>query len=105
MDQGQEQNIRFFHMRASNGKKHNQIDKLEDVFELWRRENENIQEVILEYFSDIFISINPPSDILDEVVSTVSLKVNEEMNCSLYAPFTSIEVEKVILQMFSLKSP
>ncbi|KAL0415968.1 UNVERIFIED_CONTAM: hypothetical protein Slati_3428700 [Sesamum latifolium] len=84
--QDEDMNTRFSNMKVS-AKCQNTISKVKNNVGEWYSKQEDIQQVISTYFSDIFSLANPPSFVIDEVVPSVSLKVDERMNRVLLAFF------------------
>lgn len=53
-----DQNTMFFHKYASGRKKANQICKLKDKHGEWKENEVDIQEIIIDYFSELFTSVS-----------------------------------------------
>lgn len=61
--------------------------------------------IVIKYFNSLFSSSNPSSQSLDEVLSFVEPKVNDNMNNTLLAPFSADEVMKALFDMHPSKAP
>ncbi|KAK4438681.1 hypothetical protein Salat_0202600 [Sesamum alatum] len=73
-----DRNTSFFHQRASTCKKWNYISKLHDKEGQWTFETMDIQRIISDYFSELFTSNRPNSDILEEVSGSIPKKVHDD---------------------------
>lgn len=91
-----DRNTPFFHQKASNRKKRNFINGLTDDSEVWHDDDQNMERIILDYFSDIFHS-NCPTDTI-VIVRAIQLVVTESMNNFLCQPFQEVEVHKALKQ-------
>lgn len=49
-----DQNTKFFHNYATGRKKRNQIKKLKDKNGVWKENKDELQQIITEYFEDMF---------------------------------------------------
>ena len=76
--QSGDRNTRFFHSVASQRQQKNRIIGLEDSNGVWQGDKENIQSIILNYFSSIYQS-NQPSQ-FNPVIEAIERKVTDEMN-------------------------
>lgn len=72
---------------------------------VWCEEDEEIESIITDYFSELFQSSNPDMAIIDEVLETVEARDTPETNDQLSALFSSDEVIFALNQMAPLKSP
>ncbi|KAL0405816.1 UNVERIFIED_CONTAM: putative ribonuclease H protein [Sesamum latifolium] len=71
----------------------------------WRDKEEDIQEILLQYFRHTFSSGCPSDAAINEVLFVVQPRVTTEMNRSLAEPFTAAEVKQATFGMYPLKSP
>ena len=74
-----------------------------DSEELWQEDDAKIEEIVMEYYWDLFTSGNP-SD-LEELLQVVQPKVTSGMNQSLTKDFTVNEARLALKQMYPLKGP
>ena len=98
-----EKNMRLFHGRAFIWKKKNTIKRLKNRPEVWHEDKNEIEEIINNYFKDIFTSSQLTS--IHEALSGVDRSIDGEMNRFLSMPFTVLEVTEAISQMGATKSP
>ncbi|KAL0460646.1 UNVERIFIED_CONTAM: hypothetical protein Slati_0691800 [Sesamum latifolium] len=66
---------------------------------------EDIQQILSQYFRLIFTSSRPSDLDMNEVLSVIQPRVTGEMNQALAEPFTADEVKKAVFGMYPLKSP
>ncbi|KAL0413736.1 UNVERIFIED_CONTAM: putative mitochondrial protein [Sesamum radiatum] len=93
-------NTSFFHARATewrHRRDRNDGNVVEGVTE--------IQQVIMDYFSNIFTSSHSDSGVIEEIVVCLEPKVSDAMNEELLRPFTSEEIKLALDAMHPLKSP
>lgn len=57
-------NTKFFHGKASQRRKVNEISKLKDELGVWWRGEENVEKLLIHYFSDLFTT-SMPNDLED----------------------------------------
>ena len=73
-----DKNTKFFHKRASQRRRKNQIEGLMNREGVWRTSELNVGEIAEEYFKNIFATSNPSN--VDGVLDVVDEVVMEEMN-------------------------
>ncbi|KAL0443932.1 UNVERIFIED_CONTAM: hypothetical protein Slati_2115900 [Sesamum latifolium] len=98
-------NTRFFHSQASNRCRQNTILRLRDEEGVWKERDEDIQNILLWYFREIFTSHSPPNTELNEVLLLMQPRITPEINHNLAKLFTVAEVKQSIFGMFPFKSP
>lgn len=97
-----DQNTRFFHNYATGRKKGNQIARLKDHTGEWRDTTQDIQEIIVSYFSELFQASGSAGGLTDrEIVKNVT----EEQNIQLIKSISSEEVKDAVFSMHPGKSP
>ena len=101
--QNGDRNTRFFHTLASQRRQKNRIMGLEDNSGVWQRSDEDIQSIVLNYFSSIYQSDQPSQFSL--VIDAIEKRVTDEMNDSLLKEFQPDEVQLALHQMHPTKSP
>ncbi|KAK4389698.1 hypothetical protein Sango_2306800 [Sesamum angolense] len=69
-----DRSTKFFHATATSRKKYNTIWRIKDVGGNWREDPEGVQEVLLDYFCNIFASSSPSDQLLEEILNTVRPK-------------------------------
>lgn len=101
--QNGDQNTRFFHTYASTRRANNCISRLKDQYGNWKEEEQQIQDIVVKYFDNLFTSTVEGEEILTprEVVNQVTTEQNEElMQC-----VTHEEVKKAVFSMHPSKAP
>ena len=81
---------KFFHATASQRRRKNRIDGLQNHQGEWTNDQEGIENIILEYFAKIYRSDNPLN--FDASLCAISKRVTQEMNEELVAEFKAKEV-------------
>lgn len=104
-----DQNTRFFHNFACGRKKNNQISKLRNKDGEWVESVQGVQDIITDYFSELFTSSMTARALSDrEKVNRVREKVNcvtEEQNAQLGKPILNEEVKEAVFYMHIEKAP
>jgi len=98
-----DRNTKFFHNKASQRQRHNYITKLHDQTSRWWTRHSQVNEIIFNFYQDLFKFANPNS--LAEVLEVIPHVVTNYMNEKLIIDITIEEVETALKQMASLKSP
>ncbi|KAL0408322.1 UNVERIFIED_CONTAM: hypothetical protein Sradi_1766600 [Sesamum radiatum] len=98
-------NTSFFHAKANERRLHKEIKHIKDNSRNEVVSLEEIQKVIVNYFSSIFTSIQPSEEAMEEVIASLGSRVTEDMNNELIRTFTTEEITQALRQMHSLKSP
>ena len=101
--QEDDNNIRYFHSRASHRFRRNQIDNLEDTNGDLCSDEEGISNILFDYYQQLFTSSNP--SMIEEVVAHIPCFVTDELNAELLVDFTKEEVVVALKQMEPLKAP
>ncbi|XP_074328260.1 uncharacterized protein LOC141666166 [Apium graveolens] len=97
-----DQNTRFFHNFTTGRKKNNQLTRLKDKHGEWIDNVQGIQEIITDYFSDLFRS-STLGGLFSEREKVNS--VTDEQNAQLLAPITNDEVKDAVFSMHAEKAP
>ena len=85
-----DQNTKFFHATASQWRRKNRIDGLQNHQGEWTDDQEGIENIILENFAKIYRLDNPSN--FDASLCAISKRVTQEMNEELVAEFKAEEV-------------
>ena len=101
--QGGDCNTSFFHAKASSRQRKNLIEGLMDVDGIWQEDEGKIEEVVVEYYNNLFTSSSPSK--FSELLQAIQPKVTPSMNQMLLKPFTGEEVRLALKQMHLLKAP
>ena len=92
-----DKNTKFFHSRALARKRKNKISRLQDDTGAWHEGRDEVMEVVLTYFHELFTTSEP--SLLEEAIAGVEREVSEEMNQFLAMLFIALEVKKELFQM------
>lgn len=95
-------NSKYFHATTSTRKRWNTVGKLRNSQGQWCTRPEEVNELIAEYFIDIF---SFDRDSYPEVLQCVTSKISLDQNHQLIEPFTAMDVQEAILSMHPDKSP
>ena len=98
-----DRNTKFFHCRATQRKRKNFISGIRNHSDLWCTEKDQISDVFVKYYSELFSS-SDPEPLMAELASIPHV-VTEEMNNILTGDFKAWEVEVALKQMAPLKAP
>ncbi|KAL0450878.1 UNVERIFIED_CONTAM: hypothetical protein Slati_1644200 [Sesamum latifolium] len=100
-----DRNTSFFHAKASRRFQTNSIRRLKNSDGSWSETMEEVQQCILNYFQNMFISSRPLSEDIQQVIEHLPTVVDAELVERLSQPFTEDEVTKALFNMSPLKSP
>lgn len=89
--------------RASHRFKRNKIEALENSSGSMCSNEEEIAEILINFYQNLFTSENPRR--IDEALESNPRVVTEEMNQMLSGEFTRAKVEEALKQMDPLKAP
>ena len=97
-----DRNTLFFHQKASNRRQQNTIQGLTNDNRTWHEDDQMMEKIVLEYFSNIFQSSRPTDTAA--IVAVIQSVVTDSMNRFLCQPFQAEEVYKTLKQMHPKKS-
>lgn len=92
-----DQNTRFFHTYASGRKRNNQLRGLMDKHDEWKENEEDIQGIIVDYFTELFKRSEEVEGLTDQ--ERVK-QVTEEQNEMLGEKITEEEVKVAVFSMY-----
>ena len=98
-----DRNTRFFHTKASARYKKNLIEGLMDANGVWQKEEQIIEEIVVDYYKNLFTTSSPTN--FNEILEAEETKVSPSMNHMLNRDFTAREVEQALKQMHPQKAP
>ncbi|XP_030939894.1 uncharacterized protein LOC115964781 [Quercus lobata] len=98
-----DRNTRFFHCRATQRRRKNLISRFKNQSNIWCTKLEEVSDIFLAYFQQLFSSSNP--EIAETDLNSIPKIVTTEMNESLTGDFQAWKVEVALKQMASLKAP
>ncbi|KAK4434735.1 hypothetical protein Salat_0636300 [Sesamum alatum] len=87
-----DQNTALFHAKASQLRRTNQINRIRDENGQWCDDKLSVQWVIQRYFHNIFTSMNPSNDELDQAINVVPVRVSNEIHYELLKEFITNEI-------------
>ena len=98
-----DKNTKFFHQRASQRRRKNNIGGLYDREREWHTNEDKIASIAEDYYKQLLTS--PISLDMDAVIESVDRVVTDSMAQSLTRPYTEEEVKTAFFQMHPSKSP
>jgi hypothetical protein len=98
-----DRNTKFFHNKASQRAKTNNIKKIKDEEGVWWRGDEHIERVLINYYDELFSSSN--SSNIEDTCEVVKGKLSEDHKWWCEMAYTREEVKEAIFQMHPLKAP
>ncbi|CAM8966334.1 unnamed protein product [Rhodiola kirilowii] len=102
-----DRNTRYFHLRASQRRKSNRIREIQGSSgDIITNEEAICGEVVNYFRSKVFQSDRGrSSNRVQQEVSFIPRCVSEDMAATLNAPFSDLEVQDAIFQMYPIKAP
>ena len=97
-----DRNTRFFHSTVTQRRRRNRIEGLRDE-RVWYDSQEDLERVILNYFSSIYSMDHPTS--FDASLNAVAPWVTQEMNGELLRMFRVKKIRAALNQMHPTKAP
>ena len=97
-----DKNAKFFHLRATQRRKKNNIGGLYDREGEWHTDEEKIATITEEYYKQLFTSSNSLD--IEEVIDLVDKVVTKDMAQDLIHPYTADEVKAALFQMHPYKA-
>ncbi|PNX64854.1 hypothetical protein L195_g054234, partial [Trifolium pratense] len=98
-----DRNTKFFHNKASQRSKVNNIKKIKDEDGVWWRGEEQVEKVFINYFEELFSSSNPSN--IEETCEVVKGKLSDNHKTWCEKEYTKEEVKEAIHQMHPIKAP
>ena len=71
----------------------------------WCIDDEQIADIAMQYFQDLFTSCQPEDEEIGPVLEAVDQRVTDDMNNTLMEPYTGDEVRRALFQMHPSKAP
>lgn len=100
-----DRNTKYFHHKASQRKARNWIRGLYDKDGVWREDMQEVEDVTVDFYKNLFDSCNPSSDNIRKVLDHVPHCITEDDNAALMAPFSKEEIFSALQQMHPCKAP
>lgn len=98
-----DRNTSFFHATATQRQRKNRIEGLCDPDGAWCDNQEGIEKIILDYFSEIYSTGQPYIE--ETTMDAVTQKISPAMNNKLLGEFRAEEVRVALKQMHPTKAP
>lgn len=98
-----DKNTAYFHAKTIQRRQQNRIVGLEDKHGVWQDNEEAIEGIVIDYFSDIFSSQKPAE--WDNIIDKVRCKVTQRMNALLTREFSAAEIQSAAFQIGPNKAP
>ena len=95
-------NTKFFHATPTQRQRKNRIDGLRGSNGRWHEEQEEIEQMILDYFVEVYSSEQPCNH--EVKVEGVTTRITAEMNSKMLEKFREDEVRKALNQMHPTKA-
>ena len=95
--------LKVFSQPGYSTKAINTIHKLRSTNGPWSSSNDGIAEILIDYFQDLYTSVNQVS--CDAATESIEKVINSNLNNQLAQEFTAWEVQKAIKEMAPLKAP
>ena len=89
-----DKNTKFFHQRASQRRRTNNIEGLHDNDGEWKTRGDEVANIAEGYYKNLFTSSNSLE--MEKVIKAVDHVVMEEMAQSLVQPYTEEELRTVL---------
>ncbi|KAK6153659.1 hypothetical protein DH2020_013298 [Rehmannia glutinosa] len=100
-----DRNSKYFHAMASSRQATNHISSLRDEAGSLQTDPDRIQQIIGNYFADIFTSSSPSNTDIERALHRIRPRVSVSMAEALIQPFTGEEVSRALKHMHPFKSP
>lgn len=98
-----DKNTKFFHGKADQRRKINEIKKLKDEDGRWWSGHENVEKLMVKFYTDLFTSSNPSG--IGQTCESIQKKLSPEQAIWCNRQFTCDEIKMAIDQMHPLKAP
>ncbi|XP_075645079.1 uncharacterized protein LOC142616076 [Castanea sativa] len=95
---GGDQNSNYFHSRASQRYRRNEIKRLRREDGSWCEGEDQLAGMFVDYFQHLFCSSNLASEQMEVVLANIPQLVSSEMNQSLLSEFTKAEVDLALIR-------
>lgn len=99
-----DRNTSYFHHKATQQKKRNQIKGLYDEEGVWQQEEEKLEEIVGSYCEKLFCTDQPSSIHIQEVLQHILGSITPKFDESLLKPYSKDEIHVALLQMHPCKA-
>lgn len=101
--EGGDRNSKFFHATTIQRRARNRIQRVKNGSGEWVEGKEEVFEVVLEHFTEVYNSDNPSLE--DHYFHIIPSLVSDRMNEDLMSPVTESEIKHAAFSMGALKAP
>lgn len=98
-----DRNSKFFHATTIQRRGRNRIDRLQDANGEWVEGQNDIFQLIVNHFHQVYTSDKPTLD--EECIQCVTGKVTTHMNEELNLPISDLEIKLAVDSMGDMKAP
>jgi exonuclease III len=98
-----DKNTKFFHQKASQRRRKNTIESIQDPSGTLHTDQEEIEAIFTSHFQNLFSSQQTTN--IEDIVQVVNNKIDQDMHDDLTREFTAEEVLYAIKNMKSLAAP
>ncbi|KAL6137214.1 hypothetical protein ACLB2K_062506 [Fragaria x ananassa] len=99
-----DRNTTYFHHKASNRKRKNNIKGLYDECGMWVEDDEGVEKIVSSYFSCMFTAEDVDMEAMNSTLAAIEPCVTREMNEQLCS-YLQDEIQSALLHMYPTKSP
>ena len=94
--QAGDKNKKFFHQRASQWRRRNQIIGVFNDEDNWWTDDNEIANVVENYFHNLFTTAHPDHTIMENALDSIDKRITNDMNGILLRPYTAGEIKRAI---------
>lgn len=100
-----DKNTSFFHRKASNRKRKNNLKGLYNDLGEWVEDDEGVEQVVSSYFQSMFTAEDVDIEAMNTTLNAIQPCISSEMNEQLRAQYSSKKIKCALFQMYPTKSP
>ncbi|KAL2938369.1 LINE-1 retrotransposable element ORF2 protein [Bienertia sinuspersici] len=100
-----DKNTKYFHHKASQRRRRNEIKGLFDEEGGWKTEATDLENIFCNYYGNLFASGSPTEANFNKVLEHVKPSITGDMNERLLKPYTKDEVFGALCEMLPCKAP
>ena len=93
----------FFHAKAAQRRKQNNIYRIEDSTDRWITVIEEVQKSVIVFYEDLFIAGG--SIAIEEAMFDINRKITHGMNKDLSRDVSEVEIKEAAFSMHPIKAP
>ncbi|KAK1372456.1 hypothetical protein POM88_028649 [Heracleum sosnowskyi] len=100
-----DKNTQYFNHKTSSRKVKNHIESLLDKNGQDQEQPEMIEQIVVDYFKDLFKSSRKPCQSFDDVLDIVEPKISDTVNEYMLSKFTEDDISAALADINPIKSP